>query len=913
MDRKRKRQSGVEYWTASKCQRLLRPIASRIAPLRRNQYTINSDSYQKDSQKKVLVVANSQASSETDHAGNDIDASTLDPTWLPSDQERNRQIKKYSARHRNSYPPLGQSDSPRACLVSLPTPFKARALRRGTPVKQGMHSLGISNSPCVLKTLPFVKKVRQRKDPFTRAPVAKQSIELQGRQNYERTFELHQGVTDGFSLLLQRTVPLDVESTPRKGASSLLSMCLRKVPDYIQAEEDWRKSIDEDDDTDVSAEVYEELENLGSIQGHGWSGLREVVVAHGLKLIHEIIKDKLVATETRAELAKIPSKHGLHRESQELLLAYAHSLPLKRPLGVDSRLFGGCLSSLTAIQPVSANNGVFVRTLDELFSSGRLKLSWLATRDMVTLSSGMVRVLASQSGDVEHVLQFLQSRISQISTAELMGHGAIRQGPEDRLDDWIKLERSLTNTTVSIITVLTAMVLIERDTLRHEGGPDRPTLTESLLVRLTINVLAKVEILGEEGGNACSKKDTKNGHNAVCFALLASSLILGVHRDVTKSGRVCLGRKNTVQAMILVHERNTSDRVETMVERAASFLVDLTRCCGQSLHSDSQTYLESVVSSIFQESQHGSVVEKTFLQEWAMESSILFAKVSGTQRSRAFLENIEAAMTKHKPLSSQTTTAGSPQMRAIAIEPGLRWEEGLCEWIIASPVRTMKPRKTTALSNKTRSKSPCDEETELDDSGYLSDTNATPAPRQKIINMSHVLASPDVLGMEPRMLAHTRSSLQETARSIQTPQKPVISQEKPVFVSALLGNTAEAILKIPKIVNPPAPSHKMIDLAGRPAKKRKSRNIEQPSPRASPVFQRSSQEPLRPSPQDQIEKAHPDLSEEEVDELAMSCKKPRQTASVAKRIVPRKSFARASLPIRRTSSQLDISDDELGF
>ncbi|KAH0069274.1 hypothetical protein KCU66_g22991, partial [Aureobasidium melanogenum] len=261
-------------------------------------------------------------------------------------------LKKYSTRHRNSKPPPGQTNSPQACLVSLPTPFKARALRRGTPIKHGILSPETSNSPCASRALPVARKAsRQRQDPFTRAPIAKQSIELQGRQNYERTFELHQGVTDGFSLLLQRTNSTDLEQPARKGVSSLLSMCLRRVPDYIRAEEDWRKSIDEDDDTDVSAEVYEELEDLGSVHGHGWSGLREVVIAHGMSLIHEIIRDKLVATETRAELAKIPAKYGLHKVSEDLLLAYVRSLPLKRPLSVDSRLFNGCLSSLTTMQP----------------------------------------------------------------------------------------------------------------------------------------------------------------------------------------------------------------------------------------------------------------------------------------------------------------------------------------------------------------------------------------------------------------------------------------------------------------------------------------------------------------------------------------------------------------------------------
>jgi hypothetical protein len=312
MERKRKRQSGVEFWTAAKCQRLLRPIASRIAPLRRHQYTLNSETSQRVVEEEFLPRTTPQNISTRTATHTNIDTASLDPTWLPSHQNSKSQLKKYSARHRNSQTLSGQINSPQACLVLLPTPFKARALRRGTPLKKDLLTLNTSNSPCAPKILPLARRDRQRKDPFTRAPIAKQSIELQGRQNYERTFELHQGVTDGFSLLLQRTTSQDSVEPLQKGASSLLSMCLRRVPDYICAEENWRKSIDEDDDTDVSAEVYEELEDLGSVRGHGWPGLREVVIAHGVSLVQEIIKDKLVSTETRAELARIPAKYGLY-------------------------------------------------------------------------------------------------------------------------------------------------------------------------------------------------------------------------------------------------------------------------------------------------------------------------------------------------------------------------------------------------------------------------------------------------------------------------------------------------------------------------------------------------------------------------------------------------------------------------
>lgn len=875
--------------------------------MRRHQYTLNPEL------SRNLVEESISAVKTQDQSGTEfvrtIDTKVSDPTWLPSNLSNGHQLKKYSIRHRNSKPPLDQVNSPQACLVSLPTPFKARALRRGTPIKQGTVSLETSNSPCALKAIPLVRKGnRQRQDPFTRAPIAKQSVELQGRQNYERTFELHQGVTDGFSLLLQRTNSANSERPARKGTSSLLSTCLRRVPDYIRAEEEWRKSIDEDDDTDVSAEVYEELENLGSVPGHGWSGLREVVVAHGVSLVHEIIRDKLVATETRAELARIPAKHGLHKVSEDLLLTYVQSLPLKRPFGVDSRLFNGCLSSLTIIQPASAENETFVRLVDSLFSSGRLKLSWLATRDMVTLSSGMIRALASQSGDFNHILQFLQGRISQTSEAELAQEHAARQGPEGKLDIWLKLEKSLSNTMVSIITVLTAIVLIERNAHDRNDSFKRSTAAESLLTRLSVIVLRNLEALGP----GFVAKSSTHQRRTVCFTLLASSLILSVRRDKNSEGKALLGQEEVLQGMIFVHGSNSSDRTQSMVERAASFLVDLSRCCGQSLHSDSQSYLESLVRLIMEDAQHDSDMTKSFLKQWALESSLLSARASATQRSRHFLDDVEAAMSQRGPLSIQSEVTNSRHIDAAVVEQGLRWEEGLCEWIVASPVRTRKAEQATITANRDRSGSVSDEENDLDDSGYLSDTKQTPKLQRKAVNISNMLASPDVLGFDVETPSCSKAILRTHEGTTQSDGTPLISKLPWPAASQSKGpSTARTVLESSESQS--ALPGNRFDVAERPAKKRKCQTAEERKPSISSQVSKAARQSSHTPDQDCVEEAGSDSSECEMDELAMSCKPSRKTSIVGEAVLS-KSLRKTSLPIKRASDHfVDISDDELGF
>lgn len=925
MDRKRKRQSGVELWTASKCLRLLRPIASRIAPLKRHQYTI-SESSQKPIETLVLdcdQVRNVQARGKF----SENHANSVDPTWLPG-QVRQRQLKRYTSHSRSSQPPAKHPASPQTCLVSLPTPFKARVLRRGTPLKQGSTNFAALNSPCVSRDLPVAKSGRQRKDPFTRAPIAKQSVELQSRENYERIFELHQGVTDGFSLLLQRTAPKDSEPRAKKGVPSLLEMCLRRVPDYIKAEEEWRKSIDEDDDTDVASEVYEELESLGPVQGRGWPGLREVVIAHGIDLVRGIIRDKLVSTDTRAELSKMPALYGLQRASEDLYLTFAHSLPLKRPLNVGSRLFDGCLIGLTNIESPNADNDVFVRVLDDLFSSGRLRSSWLATRDVVNLSSRMIRTLASRSGNCQSTVDFLEGRISQTLRSEMAGRGTARIGPEDHLEALTKLERSLSNTTVSIITVLTAIVLIDRD----DEGLTHSIAAECLLTRLAVRLLADLGSFDKTKPDG-HLTEANQQHN-ICFALLTSNLILRVRKTKANSCHVSLQKEDILQGMCLLHDRDTAEHrsAQTMIERAASFVSDLSRCCGQSLHSDGQDYLEDLVHSILEASDHGSSHEVTLLKQFALESSLHFARISATRRSQAFMDNIETALTQQRSSNAQPPAIKTSRDLGSAIVPKLRWEEGLCEWIVASPLPTTNSRKSVVTASKTNSLNPSSDHSDLDDSGYLSSTQETPFPRVKhSVNISCVLASPDVLGFDSSPHLDLSTQIHHLNKARYEMLTPL--ESSPIKQANNVTQDVVVVLRSKDVDAVPAANQDHVNLVSlkenvcstvttteglgirtpeRPRKKRKSRAASPRKPEALSFAQVSTWR-RQDTAQGSAKEAVHDFSDNEVDELAMSCVKPRRPA-VAVRKTARDKMSRKVMTTKSSRGDcVDSSGDELGL
>ena len=754
MDRKRKRNSaGTEaHWTAARCQRLLRPIASRIAPLRNHSYITDSQkSVRGDNQQPSQV----QCNSDTRSGRHD----QQDPAWLRRPHARDAS-KTYSSKYRTSKRSSssnakgleGPEPCPNECLISLPTPFKARALRRNTPSKK--FNGEYEATPCFK---PQAKRVRpQKKDPFSFAPVAMQSAEFHNRQTFEKVFELHQGVVDGYSLLLQKTAHPTLD-TPSKGARSLFSTCLRCIPDYIQAEEDWRKDVDPDDETDVGAEVYEELEGLSSSYKHGWPSLREVVRAHGTKLVKDIIQDKLVSIKTRAELANLLLQRGTLQDAERLVVTIAYTLPLKRPLNPTSPLFAGCLANLADVElynnhPESTRTQI--RILDSLFDCGRLHITWVATKDVTTTLSRAIRTLASQRcpEDSGHIPRFIENIVGQMldarsfCTPEVSG-GIAPLDISSRKGAPTTLFEGAFNTLQSVVTVLTAMAVIpaKQGTQGKYDLPGSSRVATTIIERLATSILHQHQSRMQEssGSNGLQRRA------CVKLTILASILVITMEQGAIEAdaARFTIG---TLVSCILCIAQHAPSTISIM-DQISSFISNLAICCGQSLNFNAQDILEDFVHKIAMASAVGPTSHKHFLQQLALETALTFSALAMSREAKMFANKMEKAMSQPGSLPLVSGSVRRPMVSKDQHE-SYRWEEGLCEWIAATPLpaRVGEGRLDIWLQKSQSSSEVCEES---NDSGYLT-SQETPQPIVDRRQMN--FSSPDILFGTPQPLAVRR-------------------------------------------------------------------------------------------------------------------------------------------------------------
>ncbi|KAL1297024.1 hypothetical protein AAFC00_004616 [Neodothiora populina] len=766
MDRKRKRSStGHEVeWTAARCHRLLRPIASRVAPLQKLAYI--TDSHRPEKTRNPKDVGRPSAVRQT--------GLSEDPAWLRRADEQTK-LKSYKSKDRttrkNGRPTASEAEQPpQVTLVSLPTPFKTRALRRNTsgktPVKK--HDGDLSATPCMKLDVQLRK--RSRRDPFAHAPVAMQSAELHDRQAFEKVFELHQGVTDGFSLLLQRTEPRatqkDTSTQDRRGARSLFSTCLKRIPDYIQAEEGWRNSVDPDDETDVSAEVYEELEELGS-SGHGWSPLREVVRAHGVKLIKDLIESKLVSVKTRAELANMPLQHGSMHDAEMLALTFAQSLPSRRPLNTSSLLLDGCLSNMSHLVIFERSSSVRLRILHKLFSNKNLPVSWAGTKDMPLILSQAVRLLSSSSqSDALNVMQFLGGLFGQIFD---MDQTSMRKSIDNEMsqieDDALmitssmspSLTKSVSRTMDSLLMILTAMAIIpdRQDDCCNDSPADASWHASMLIHSLSMTVLMRPAAKGNLGQRHGHKMPSSQYTMFKVLTAMLIVLIKHTHAGCTISG---VEIDELVSAMCGI---SSSDR--TAMEEAACFISDLAFCCGQSLQFDAQDILEDLVQTLMTTSTALSVEWKMFFQQIALETALTFAKVTRTRKSKDFVQLVEQSVLREGSMPVKLQPAQYGRAQDVKPRNNFRWEEGLCEWIAATPFTSRKAQSRITHFNTQSSplsKVPANQDDEaalptallstegynddLHDSGYLT-LHETPKGPGSSASSSILSSSPDVL------------------------------------------------------------------------------------------------------------------------------------------------------------------------
>ncbi|KAF2198278.1 hypothetical protein GQ43DRAFT_465739 [Delitschia confertaspora ATCC 74209] len=687
-------------WTTARCNRLLRPISSRLATLRKE---LEKSRFRASEISNTLGITAKVASSQTqttkERKPRGFEKRT-DPDWVPCGKLGTGAGRKrtYGGRAGQSTassksnpmkPPVGRPGE-----VSVPTPFISRSLGRlqDSPQTQG--------SP--------LQHAGKRRKPF----FIKQSDDFKAfKKGMEaRRYAEINGLLEAYRNLLQATRPGHEKS--RKGTRSLMSTCLRQVPTYIALEEYWAaEDEDEEDDTrDLPNEIYTELENRGACSGQGWRPLKEIVQAHATALLCDAIEDGLLDIGKLLGFYKLCQSARAWDELEKLLGSFLVALkPLSPPTSVQANLFSDQTSCyMWMVEDFVTGTGrhqFLYDTMEYMLAQDLLPVEWLATECMRPIWSRVIRVLSDRNHrNHANAARLLETAISVgagLSADDVFEDGDVEiVTKQAKLSSKAAIRDALNNTFSSLLTLLSGITLVSNTRAEEsdEGTVQSVTwILDSLVIGLLRrkNIRSDLELLDPELENMETFARRALWCTGAAFLVHLGGCQLGKHMISIDTSAIV----SSFNWIIRNYSAADLD-VSSILESLPTFISSTAQCSGKAWGDDGFDQLQRLVHALL--STHGARLRHPSwnLKRIALDSCLEFAQTTKIGEHFAYARKIEKSLTK----LGQHLTTRSPE-KAIAsptTSNGFRWEEGIGEWVACTPFLKKEIKQLPQKSKSTR-------------------------------------------------------------------------------------------------------------------------------------------------------------------------------------------------------------------
>jgi hypothetical protein len=666
----------AQEWTTARCHRLLRALTSRVAILSKELGRFSS----------VIQIEKDQVR-ENSRAGKRTKTTRADADWVQARKRIRQTYSKKSSRTENDSRGNARqarglpSKKGRRSLVPgeivVPTPILARA--RGEPLAE---EAPLNGPDARVLEEPARRNKRSRARYLANGGEAHFHLsESLLEMPKGITASLYEGIYSGLEALLRATTANGLQPK-RTGAHSLLSMSLRAIPRYITQQEALLQAHMEEtgsksaiENRDIATEIYDELETLGSC-GIGWKRLKTVVRSHGIRVVSDAIGAGLLDVEFSGALIALCVNTSAFDEAQTLLSTLLTLAPFpgpKTPYDIPCRP----LAMLWRFAEHTGRYSFQYRQLSDMVSNNILPVEWLATKEFGPVWTRIVHSLAPSSGNIE-AMNFLDLALTMLSVVGTSAvpetHGSIIEAAK--------------NTFSSLLTILSSVVLLSRgaetsDPMKQSGCSYEYEHVSSLLQ----SSLAK-----QSHFNAAFDRPSP-------LLLLANLFVHGMDGimiDLRDSLLRCL-------LLQLMQQDASLARPSLMYSSAVEFICLVARCCGRGTSTSGFEHLQHLhllVESFIHDIEGGNILKGlivdsafAFAQNVPGRKHIDYASVMDRRfRARRFGD-------EDSPLAGSTTNCEESKT-------GFRWEEGIGEWVTATPAIPIVRRRLAGASSDSENDTP---------------------------------------------------------------------------------------------------------------------------------------------------------------------------------------------------------------
>ena len=697
-------------WTAARCNRLLRPLSSKIAALRKARHIkLGQDGTTQENScctgpspadicGRTARCHGGIASLPAAAAGNS--STYKSDEWASSPRPQKKIRRTYSSKNRsrgigdvnqngNQPETLAQ---PGVTKIGLPLEFAATLSQQKTTQSE---------------SLKRSSQLLSKNDWNVIPDLVRHTASMQSR--------LNEGVCKGLVALLQ--VTSKSETTSSSGCCSLFSTCLRQIPSYIKREEMLAKIDDPANDDDIASAVYSDLEEFGSMPSAGWSPLKEVARAHGIVMISEAIEEGVIELNEAGQLSSLCVAAGAFEEAQMILESTVKSQMtavnhFSNQAGLPVHEAQMVSDSINHFALQTGRHGFLYRQMAIMLESGVLPLDWISNQCMIPCWNGVIRSITQEDEHVWSATVLLQSSLSQwykragttplpevhdlrLRTRKSSHRPGLRSVASMRASKatdtelnfghiqdskYDNAESGLCSTVSSILTALSAIDLLKNSDL-SSNLDDASGISIMITHDLGVKVRQALELIIYDA-------DSRHASNFVLERLRLSLMAAGVVRT-TQNGFSEQHCPSAFEPFRSLAELPNSGQT---FSSAGSFLCAVARCCATARSSDVFGFIQAMVDNLKLCSKSGSIDEATqrLFSQIAIAAAFEFAESTSQPDHLNWALKVELAVSGTVVVPSQPSFEKTPARGTKQSRNGYRWEEGICEWIAKTPALMLR-------------------------------------------------------------------------------------------------------------------------------------------------------------------------------------------------------------------------------
>jgi hypothetical protein len=730
-------------WTITRCNRFLRPIVSRIASLRKIKERKESSAAAnpQNAAYSSLDTAERLKRRERSSSPDAFEAKQNDPDWMAGPTKKRKTARHYSARLAPTAKPLSRSTKSGPHLLpgelSIPTPYVSR-----------VAAANVSHSP---SDKNFRAEIATQKSRSIGRPKGTEADIVSAKfvSKTEDESQLVQNLVKGFLDLMDATnqQPSSNTAAPRRGARSLFSSCLRQVPAFIADTEAYMASRAEDgeDPCDVATDVYKLLEDTFElVPGRGWTHMREVVRAHGVSLIKSTIEEGLLSREDARTVIRhllkpqrrqstIPSPAEAKILLSALIATESPFRPSKCCAG-RNQFYAQTLNNVGSLsnQVENASRRSFeLRGFRELALSTFVPIEWMASARVLPLWSNILRILFDQSNaDITDAYRFLETAVfvgtgleptskhaqkvlAEIPAQYAQQHEVCPRCPRPATGTFLvrplgeqqvpsknlavaktQLCTAFNNTLSSFSTILSSFTIAVKVDPIQCSHIDNP-LPLWILNSLSLDILMHYKRKAENDVPGASEYAARRSSY-----ILASTLVSQVTGCLLRPGYVGAEADEIVECINMLDTASDESSFEELgiVDSLPELICSIAQGSSKISKGSSLASIQHIVRSLCKPltlSMELSVATRQFLRRLALSSAIEYARRHKAPEHQALVREIERSMTNFERSRTLSTPARCSTKRgAKEGKRGFRWEEGICEWVAATPYPVLKANCT---------------------------------------------------------------------------------------------------------------------------------------------------------------------------------------------------------------------------